>query len=248
MRRGLSPVGAAVALGVAFLYGAALSPGRATPVDDKKADPAKPPAGTKTAVFNMAAVMRDFHQAKYQVHLLNGKKNEISKQLLAWRDEYTKLQAESKVLNSPPSSDMGERAKRMLALTRRIEDEDREINKTMNDAASAIIADLYDMIKGAVDRVAERDGFGLVLAYPDAVTAEERKSPYIKELKLKPPAAQPFLVAPQLDITARVLKLLNEEHPPLDPETKQPVDVSKLPAPPPAAPVTLPPVATPRPN
>ena len=62
-----------VAVGTAFVSGAA---------DEKKAPAtlAKPvPISTtphKTAVFNMAAVMRDFNQAKHQVVLLDRSKIE----------------------------------------------------------------------------------------------------------------------------------------------------------------------------
>ena len=116
----------------------------------------------------------------------------------------------------------------MLALARQIEDEDRKINKQLNDDASAIIADLYDKMKAVVDKTAEMNGYHIVFAYPDAVTAEELANPYLKELKLKPPAAQPFFVDPKADLTAVVVKTLNAWYPPVDPKTGQPVDVSKL--------------------
>ena len=209
------------AMAVAFVSGASVTPA------DKRPDAAKPTVvmGHKTAVFNMAAVMRDFHQAKYRVWLLNDKKTKMSKPLLAWRNEYIQLQQDVQKNPAQPDKD---KAQKMLALARKIEDEDRKINQQLNDDASAIIGGLHDMIKAAVDTTAERDGFQLVLAYPDAVTPEEMRSPYIKELKLKPPAAQPFYVAPEIDITARVIEALNEKHPPLDPDTQEPVDVSKL--------------------
>jgi hypothetical protein len=121
----------------------------------------------------------------------------------------------------------------MLQLARMIEDDDRDINKQLNDEASAIIGDLYDKMKVVVDRTAEEEGFQLVLAYPDAVTREEQNSAYIKELKLKPPAAQPFYVSPKIDITARVIEKLNEKYPAIDPKTKKPVDVELLDIPPP---------------
>ena len=216
------------AMAVAFVSGASVVPSGPKPPAEIKAEDAKPPVvvGHKTAVFNMAAVMRDFHQAKYQVWLLNNKKTEMSKKLLEWREEYTGLQKE--LQNDPNNSKKDQKSKRMLALARMIEDEDRDINKQLNDDASAIISDLYDMMKEVVDKTAEQQGFQLVLAYPDAVTPEERNSPYIKELKLKPPAAQPFYASSSIDITGRLVEALNEKYPPLDPETKQPVDVSKL--------------------
>ncbi|QJW96027.1 OmpH family outer membrane protein [Frigoriglobus tundricola] len=227
--------GAVAMVCAAFVAGASV-PARTVESTEVKADAAKSVLviGQKTAVFNMAAVMRDFHQAKYQVWLLNNKKTEMSKKLLAWRDEY--LRHQQGLQKNPNHPDKEKIAQKMLALARQIEDEDRRINKQLNEEASVIISDLYDMMKAAVDRIAQSNGFQLVLAYPDAVTHEEQQSPYIKELKLKPPAAQPFYAAPEIDITARLVDALNEKHPPIDAETMQLVDVSTLEAPPAAAP------------
>jgi Skp family chaperone for outer membrane proteins len=222
------------ALCAVFVSGAAVPTGAAKPIDEQKANDAKPAVeiGHKTAVFNMAAVMRDFGQAKYQVWLLNNKKNDLSKNLLAMRGEYTKIQSELKQNPKDPRAD--EKNQQLLALARQIEEEDRKISKQLNDDASAIICELYDKMKAVVDDTARQNGFQIVLAYPDAVTPEELQSAYIKELKLKPPAAQPFFVAPEVDISGRVLKTLNEKYPPVDPVTKLPVDVNKLTIPAPA--------------
>jgi Skp family chaperone for outer membrane proteins len=227
-------VGAVVAVTAAFVSGA-------KPPAEKK------PAGT-VAVFNVAAVMRDFHQAKYQVWLLNKKRETLSKDMIGWRKEYIELQQEASV-RGQKESQVEKVSQKLMALARKIEDADRKINKQLNDDASAIIADLYDKIKEVVDETAKQEGFKLVFAHPDAVTAEELKSPYIKELKLKPPAAQPFYIAADVDLTAGLIKTLNDRHPAIDAETKKPVDVSKLemPAPPPVAPAPLPPVPTPKP-
>jgi hypothetical protein len=64
-----------------------------------------------------------------------------------------------------------------------------------------------------VDATAEMNGYHLVLAYPDAVTPEEKSNPYLKELKLKPPAAQPFFVAGHVDLTKLVVDTLNKWNP-----------------------------------
>ena len=230
MKRWSAFVAVVGAAGVAFLAGGSVS--------WSVAKPAAVAVGHRTAVFNMAAVMRDFHLAKYKVWSLNNKKTEMSKQLVEWRDEY--IQHQKDLQRNPNHPQKEQKARQMLDLARKIEDADRDINKQLNDDASGIIADLYDMIKAEVDKTAEENGFQLVLAYPDAITREERQSPYIKELKLKPPAAQPFYVASDIDITARVVEALNEKHPPIDPETKKPVDVSKLEAPSPPAPALTP--------
>jgi Skp family chaperone for outer membrane proteins len=195
---------------------------------------APPPAGGAPAaqsrpiiaVFNMAAVMRDYGKAKYQVWLLNKKRLEMSSELVKWRAEYVELQKRIQEQQVPSVRD--EMAKRMLELSRKIQDRDSDINKALNDDASKIISQLYDEIKTVVDKTAEMNGYHIVFAYPDAVTEEELKSPMVKELKLKPPAAQPFYVAKHVDVTGVVIQTLNGWFPARDAQG-QPVDVSKLP-------------------
>lgn len=189
--------------------------------------PAGGPSAAPTVVFNMAAVMRDFGKAKYQVHLLAKKREAVSRELVGWRAEYTKLQEDVTSATDPTAKDAIGRE--MTVLHRKIEDKGKEIDKAMNDEASAIISKLYEEIKGVVDAIATTNGYDLVLAYPDAVTEEEKRNPYIHELKLKPQHAQPFYVHPRVDITAEVTRRLNAAHPPLDDQGRK-VDVSRLPA------------------
>lgn len=163
------------------------------------------------AVFNMAAVMRDYGKAQYQVYLLNKKRNELSADLVKWRSEYIKLQQDVQQQQVPELRD--KMTKQMVELARKIEDRDREVNKILNDDATAIISQLYDEIKTVVDKTAEMNGYHIVFAYPDAVSPEEAKNPMIKELKLKPPAATPFFVAKQVDVTGVVIQTLNAWYP-----------------------------------
>jgi Skp family chaperone for outer membrane proteins len=173
------------------------------------------------AVFNMAAVMRDYGKAKYQVYQLNQKRLAQSGDLGKWRSEYIEIQNNlPKVLDPKVKEDMG---KRLVALARQIEDKDREVNKMLNDDASAIISQLYDDIKTVVDKTAEMNGYHLVFAYPDAVTPEDQKNPLLKEIKLKPPAAQPFFVARHVDLTGVIIETLNKWYPaPPVPDTPPP--------------------------
>src|SRR5690349_8226970 len=75
--------------------------------DEKKLEPAKQirVVAQRTAYFNMAAVMRDFGLAKYRVWLLNSKKNELSRDLLASREEYLKIQRELQANPNHPQRD-----------------------------------------------------------------------------------------------------------------------------------------------
>jgi len=178
------------------------------------------------AVFNMAAVMRDFEKAKYQVHILNKMRIETSANLIAVRGQVVKLNEQLRV--TVDQTTKAKLEKDLLDLQHRYTVEEREVNKKLNDEASKIISKLYDEIKMVVDKTAEMNAYHVVFAYPDAVTPEEQANPYLKELKLKPPAAQPFYVSKQVDLTGIVVQTLNAWYPPLD-EKGQKVDVSKLP-------------------
>ncbi len=183
--------------------------------------PGKPAATPRPTVvmFNMAAVMRDFEKAKYMVAKLNKKRTALSGDLMKWRAEYIETQKFEKEAVDPEEKE--EFNKKLLDLARRIEDRDREINKILNDEASNIISSLYDEMYSIVDKLAETNGYQIVLAYPDAVTPEEKKNPFLKELKLKPLAAQPFYVSPQVDITKAVVTTLNTQYPaPSEPDKK----------------------------
>jgi Skp family chaperone for outer membrane proteins len=221
--------------GMLLLAGASQGqgPGGPPPGAPPGAQPA-PGARPTIAVFNMAAVMRDYGKAKYQVYMLNKKRNEMSADLVKWKAEYVQLQQDIQKQQQPDLRD--QMAKKMVALARQIEDKDREINKALNDDASAIISQLYDDIKTVVDKTAEMNGYHIVFAYPDAVTAEEMKNPMVKELKLKPPAAQPFYVAKHVDVTGVVIQTLNAWYP----SPAVPAD-----APPTGAPSTTPPGGAP---
>jgi Skp family chaperone for outer membrane proteins len=174
---------------------------------------AQPAAGGRPtiAVFNMAAVMREYGKAKHQVYTLNKQRDEMSRDIMAWRSEYIKLQEDGPKQQVAELRD--QMAKRMVELQRKIQDKEAEVSKVLNEQASTIISQLYDDIKTVVDKTAEMNGYHIVFAYPDAVTAEEKNNAGIKELKLKPSAAFPFYVAKHVDMTNVVIQTLNAWYP-----------------------------------
>jgi Skp family chaperone for outer membrane proteins len=173
---------------------------------------APPPSSRPTiAVFNMAAVMKDYGKAKYQVYQLHEERKTMSADLVVLRSQYLKNQQDIQLQANPTVKEQMQ--KRQVEMARQIEDKDRDINKVLNDKASMIISTLYDEIKTVVDKTAEMNGYHIVFAYPDAVGPEEAKSAYVKELKLKPPAASPFYVARHVDITGVVIQTLNTWYP-----------------------------------
>jgi Skp family chaperone for outer membrane proteins len=167
--------------------------------------------GSKIAVFNMAAVMRDFGKAKFKVWELNEEKKKMTAELINMKERVQKLAQEIPVERDPMKKDELLTEQRNLA--REYEDMDREITKKLNDKASAIIGGLYDNIKMVADKFSESRGYDIIFAYPDAVTPEEAKTAYVKELKLKPPAAQPFVMGRHVDITSEIVEELNTQFP-----------------------------------
>ncbi len=170
--------------------------------------------GQKTGYFNMAHVMREYRRAQTSVARLNDRKNRMSANLLALRGMYTDLQAavQAEKSKGPANVDLRcveEMSHDMLMLARRVEDLDRDVSKLLNNQATTIIVELYDDIRAAVVEMSREHGLVAVLAYPDAVTPEELNNPQIKELKLKPPAAQPFYLDPSVDYTDELIQKLN---------------------------------------
>lgn len=175
--------------------------------------PSTAPANSaqKIAVFNMAAVMKGYGKAKYEVYKLSEERMKLRTELAAPKMECLKLQLEIQQQQNPDTKEKMQQ--RQTDLTREIEDKNRKIDQQLDDMASAVIVLIYDEIKDVMDKIAEAKGYDIVFAYPDAVTPEDAKNPYMKEMKLKPPAAQPFFVAKHLDLTEAVIKELNEHYP-----------------------------------
>lgn len=163
------------------------------------------------AVFNMPAVMKDYGKAKYQVYKLNEKRVAISGDIVKMRSD---AMATKQAMDMTPDPKLKEEyQKKLVFYARTLEDREREVQRILNDEASAIISTLYDDIKTVVDKTAEMNGYHIVFAYPDTSNAEDQKNPYFKEMKLKPTAALPFYVSPQVDITGVVVMTLNKWYP-----------------------------------
>lgn len=202
--------GAVVALAGAFVTGASVPPKAATPVE-AKAEVAKPPVvvGQKTGYFNMVKVMRDYKRARTAAERLGARKDRLSANLVGLRNMHTELQEIAKLTTNAKRKD--EIAEDLIQLKRQIEDLDRELTKILNDKASIVLSELYDELRAATEQVARDHGLVALIAYPDAVTAEETESPTIRELKLKPPAAYPFYLDSSVDYTDEIIRKVNEK-------------------------------------
>ena len=97
--------------------------------------------------------MREFSQAKYQVWLLNKRKDELSKNLVIWRSEYIKIQTELRQRPDHPNKD--QMAQQMLALARQIEDVRGAIGRGAADALVTFIAAINQQLALELGRFLE---------------------------------------------------------------------------------------------
>ncbi|MCI0704348.1 MAG: OmpH family outer membrane protein [Planctomycetia bacterium] len=203
--------------GAAFVAGASRPPSPSpspssaeSPVGPVKAEPAKMVVVTqKTGYFNMAKVMREYKRAKNSVAELNEEKNRLAVNIQALRSMYSDLQGIRRSVTDP--DERAELNRELKTIQQMIEKADRDANKRLNEQASLLIVGFYDEIRAATIKIAKEHGLVAVLAFPDAVTPQELESPYVKELKLKPTAAQPFYLDPSVDYTDEVIRVLNEK-------------------------------------
>ncbi len=203
--------GAVAVMGAAFVAGASVPTKTARPPLEVKADAGKPVivVGQKTGYFNMAKVMREYKKARTAADRLTARKDRMAANLIGMRNMYLDLKAIAERPNPVRPKEGLEEDMRMLA--RRMEDMDREIQKLLNERATIIIVELYDEMRAVTTAVSRENGLTALLAYPDAVTPEEAENPMIKELKLKPPALQPFYLDSSVDYSGEIVRRLNEK-------------------------------------
>lgn len=192
--------------------------GAATPPAGGAGTGAAPAAGGRdVAVFNVAKVMKEFQKWQFYAAEMNKQRAGENVRLTQMGEQISKLKAELEKDPAGPNRDAKE--KQYKDLLRQYEDISAEVRKRIDEQSSKHLKELHDDIKVVVEAVANRNGFGVVFAYPDATTEEEKKSPLYFELKLRPPAAMPFFVSSNCDITEAVIQTLNKYRPSPGPVT-----------------------------
>lgn len=182
---------------------------------------AAPAAASRgTAVFNVAKVMKDYQKWQYFAAAMNKERAAQAQQLANLRNQI--LEIENKIRTETVQAQKTQMEQQMVGLQRQFEDKERAIRKDIDDKSASHLRTLFGEIRTVVEAVAKTNGFDLVMAYPDAITEEERTSPLYFDLKLRPPAAMPFYVSKNVDITDVVVATLNKHYPapgPIDPGT-----------------------------
>ncbi len=169
-----------------------------------------PRAGGKVAVFNVAKVMKDYKRWQYFAKVMNDKRAGQAGELGKLRNEIAELQTKLQQLPATALKTETEALqKTILDKQRTFEDKERQIRASLDSESAGYLRNLFAEIQQAVKAIVDTNGFDLVLAYPDAITAEEMTSPLYYDLKLRPPAAMPFYVSPSVDMTDVLIQTLN---------------------------------------
>lgn len=176
------------------------------------AAPTAKPATGRMAVFNVAKVMRNYEKWQYFAKMMNDRRLDAAKQLGALRNEIAELQAKAQQ-PTLPQAEKDKIAQTLVAKQREFEDRERQARKTLDDESANHLKQLYGEIQQAVRAIVDTNGFDMVMAYPDAVTDEEKNSPVYYDLKLRPQAAMPFYVSPSVDMTDVLVLTLNKNFP-----------------------------------
>lgn len=177
-------------------------------------------AGGRVAVFNVAKVMREYQRWQYYAAVMNNKRMSEASILGKMRAEIADIQG--KIQNEPLQAKKEEMGRTLVAKQREFEDRERQVRKALDEESSAHLKNLFAEIQQAVRAIVDTNGFDLVLAYPDAVTEEERNSPLYFDLKMRPPAAMPFYVSPSVDTSDLLVLTLNKYFPAPGPIPAQP--------------------------
>jgi Skp family chaperone for outer membrane proteins len=174
------------------------------------AAPAPPSRGV--AVFNVPKVMREFQ--KWQALAKMVKDESAEKTAIFAKKQTEFMELKTKMAGELVKSKQDEMAQQLTVLQRQLEDMQTSIRKEIDEKSMTHLRTLFGELRTVVDAVAKTNGFDLVLAYPDASTPEELNSTMYLEMKLRTPAAMPFYVSPNIDITNVVIQTLNKNFPP----------------------------------
>jgi len=171
----------------------------------------KPSTG-RVSVFNVAKVMKDYKRWQYFAKVMNDKRTVASGDLVKLRNTIAELQ--NKIPTEPIKAKQEEIARSVTEFQRQFEDKEKQYRKSLDEESAGYLRNLFAEIQQCVKAIVEANGYDIVMAYPDAITTEELNSPLYYDLKLRPPAAMPFYVSPNVDMTGVLIDTLNQNFPP----------------------------------
>lgn len=190
--------------GQVFAQGPAGTPPAAGAVPAATARADKP----RVAVFNTAKLMKDFTKWQYYSAMMHNRRVEASAELARLKkDIVTMTELAGK---EPVQAKKDELVKTIVAKQREFEDKEDGYRKTLDAESSKYLKELYSDVQAAVQGMVETNGYDVVFAYQDAVTAEELNNPMLIDMKMRSPTAMPFYVSKNCDITQMMVDTLNQ--------------------------------------
>ena len=175
------------------------------------AAPAAKPSTGRVSVFNVAKVMKDYKRWQHFAKVMNDKRTSATADLVKLRN--TIAEQQNKMQSEPIKAKQEELARAITEVQRQFEDKEKQYRKALDDESAGYLRNLFAEIQQCVKAIVEANGYDIVMAYPDAITAEELNSPLYYDLKLRPPAAMPFYVSPNVDMTEVLILTLNTNFP-----------------------------------
>jgi Skp family chaperone for outer membrane proteins len=136
-----------------------------------------------------------------------------------FEDEYKALKDESekrqKQLQDPQYTTQQKELieKEIKRLTREMAEKNEEMRAALAKKEGEMVTLLYKEVDEAVRKYAQSTGIEMVLFYNDAITESDRFNPMNIARKISAGACYPMYLAPGLDISDDIAKILNAKYP-----------------------------------
>lgn len=166
---------------------------------------------TKIGVMNIAKVLKNFTNANALGDQLIREAQDHENSLNLKKQELKKKELE--IAAMPKGAAQDEAAKKLHADSFAVQELEIEFRKKLSERQSEMAGTVMKSIDHIVDFLAKQNGLEMVLAYPDATTDEEAKSPPNAIRRLSAPAATVIWKNPGLDISDEVVRYLNHYYP-----------------------------------
>jgi RNA polymerase sigma factor (sigma-70 family) len=169
------------------------------------------PAQTRIGLINMTHVLKGSKKFQALQADQHARTQQMQKRLDVLKAQVQKFQDES--VN--PTATAGQReqaAKGLRQLQRQMEDEAETAKSELSKLSGDAFSQMYREVTEAAQRFASANGLELVLFYTDAVTEADFYQPANLQRKMTQPGAlMPMVVAPGMDISDAVMKILNAQ-------------------------------------
>jgi Skp family chaperone for outer membrane proteins len=179
--------------------------------------PEPQPPRSRVALVNLSHLVKKYDKA-------TAFQNELKAALVPFQKKDTELKAQVEKLQKllkdeellkdegdTPAKQRDQIEKRITALEREIEDNQKRAKKWLEEKGDAQLIVLYRDIREAATRYAKAHDIELVLHFNDATTDADFWDPRNVSRKMQAGACMPLYVVPGMDISNEVLEILHEK-------------------------------------